>query len=211
MHAPKEKERRDRSKRGRSWIPIAATCVILAVVAVVLWQISALRPAPDEAPSSSDVVDAPTSDAVVGKTATCPTVGRTAPDFTLRSLDGEPVTLSEFRGRIVILDFWASWCSPCQRSFPALHALWSAYANRGVELIGVSLDRSESSAKGFLSSTGYTNMIALWESRSASSAVATTYCVGGIPHTFVIDEEGVVQYSGHPARLTVSDLESILN
>ena len=139
-----------------------------------------------------------------------PSVGQRAPDFTLRSLANDPVSLSDYDGRVVILDFWASWCVPCKATFPALHALWRSFADRGVVLIGVSLDRSRSDADGYLAQTGFTDMIALWDSYSAAAAVAHRYGVSGIPHTVVIDRTGILRYSGHPVRLTAEDLEEIL-
>jgi len=60
------------------------------------------------------------------------------------------VTLSGFRGHIVVLDFWASWCGPCRTSMPNLHALWEGYRDRGVILVGISLDRNESDARAYL-------------------------------------------------------------
>jgi len=137
-------------------------------------------------------------------------VGDRAPDFTLRSLAGEQVTLSSLRGKVIILDFWASWCSPCRVSMPTIHALWQKYRDQGVVLIGVSLDRSESAAEGYLKANGYTDIIALWESIYASQAVARKYGVTGIPHTFVIDRNGIIRFANHPAYLTGSLIESLL-
>jgi len=137
-------------------------------------------------------------------------VGDRSPDFTLRSLDGEPVSLSSLRGKVVILDFWASWCSPCRFSMSALHALWQKYRDRGVVMIGVSLDRSESAAVDYLKANGYTDLTALWESLYASQAVAQKYGVIGIPHTFVIDRNGIIRFAGHPTQLTASLIESLL-
>jgi len=194
----------DRRRRTGLWVALSAFALVLATAAIIMTVIL-----PPE-PTGRQVEPDPKSATVEEPAETCPTVGQRAPDFTLRSLAGDRVSLSDFRGRVVILDFWASWCGPCRMSFPALHALWESYESRGVDLIGVSLDRSESSARGYLSSAGYGDMIALWESYAASSAVAAAYCVGGIPHTLIIDREGRVRYAGHPARLTNSALEAIL-
>jgi len=194
----------DRRRRRGLWIALSAFALVLATAAIVVSVILPLEP------TDKHVAPDPKSVAAEEASETCPTVGQRAPNFTLRSLTGDSVSLSDFRGRVVILDFWASWCGPCRVSFPALHALWESYASRGVDLIGVSLDRSESSARGYLSNAGYGDMIALWESYAASSAVAAAYCVGGIPHTLIIDREGRVRYAGHPARLTSSALEAIL-
>ncbi len=137
-------------------------------------------------------------------------VGQRAPEFTLESLDGDPVSLSSYRGQVVILDFWASWCSPCRASMPTLHSLWKSVADQGVVMIGVSLDRTAGDARTFLKNYGYADMIALYQSPSAAQAVARQYGVLGIPRTLVIDQEGVIRFSDHPARLTSSLLTSLL-
>jgi thiol-disulfide isomerase/thioredoxin len=125
----------------------------------------------------------------------------------LTSLDGDSVALSDFAGHVVIVDFWASWCVPCRSSMPGLHALWKGFRDRGVVLLGVNLDRTEAAARGFLAANGYEEMVALWDSRQA---VATLYRVSGIPHTLVVDTQGIIRFSGHPVRLTASAIEAAL-
>ncbi|MEN6369558.1 MAG: redoxin domain-containing protein [Thermotogota bacterium] len=136
--------------------------------------------------------------------------GSRAPDFTLRTLNGESVTLSSYRGHIVVLDFWASWCGPCRTSMPALHALWEGYRDHGVVLIGISLDRTESDARTYLRANRYDGMIAVWDSAKASQAVARAYGVVGIPRTFVIDADGIVRFAGHPATLSADLIDLYL-
>jgi len=136
-------------------------------------------------------------------------VGDRAPDFTLPDLDGKSVSLSDFRGHVVILDFWASWCPPCRASMPQLRDYYEKFKDRGLVLIGVSLDRSAEDARYFLEDKGYTDLIPLWGSVAASQGVAREYGIYGIPHTFVIDPEGVIRFSGHPLRLTESFLSSL--
>jgi len=114
-----------------------------------------------------------------------------APEFTLRSLDGVDVSLAEYRGSVVILDFWATWCKPCTRTFPELHALQQDYAERDVVLLVVSLDRSAQRARDHL----------------VENAVKALYGVGGIPRTFLIDRAGTIRYSGYPTRLTSEVLD----
>jgi thiol-disulfide isomerase/thioredoxin len=133
-----------------------------------------------------------------------------AEDFTLLSLTGESVTLSDYRGQVVILDFWASWCSPCVETLPELHELAQAYADRGVILLGVSVDRNVNSAKRFVADAGLPPSAFLWESREASQRVKELYGVRGIPKTFVIDRQGYVRFSAHPAYLTPEKLEAWL-
>ena len=137
-------------------------------------------------------------------------VGDRAPNFTLQSLDGKPVSLYQFRGHLVILDFWASWCYPCRMTMPTLHKYYEDLKNRGVVMLGVSLDRSAAAARNYLQVSGYTDLIALWGSLSDAQSVAQEYGVYGIPHTFVIDKQGIIRFSGHPAHLTEAFLASLV-
>jgi thiol-disulfide isomerase/thioredoxin len=137
-------------------------------------------------------------------------IGERAPDFALQSLGGASFSLSQFRGRVVILDFWASWCGPCRSTMPNLHAMWRDLADRGVDFIGVSLDRTAAAASSYLASNGYDDVIALWESLSAAQAVASLYGVRAIPRTVVIDRNGIVRFNNHPAMLDRALLESVL-
>jgi len=133
-----------------------------------------------------------------------------APDFSLLSLDGAMVTLSDLRGSVVVLDFWATWCSPCLRSFPSLHALAERNQDRGVILILVSIDKSAARARDYLVENGYSTEYALWESLDAAREVKSLFGVVGIPRTFVIDRDGFIQYSGHPENLTDTYLDQWL-
>ncbi len=136
-------------------------------------------------------------------------VGDRAPNFTLPDLNGKPISLSDFRGHVVILDFWASWCPPCRASMPTLRKYYEEYKDKGLVLIGVSLDRSAEDARSFLEANGYHDLIALWGSVSASQGVAREYGIYGIPHTFVIDPNGIIRFSDHPFHLTESFLSSL--
>jgi len=129
-----------------------------------------------------------------------------APDFSLESLDGEIVTLSEFRGNVVIIDFWATWCSPCLKSFPSLHAMVDRHQDRGVVLLLVSLDRTAKRARDYLVENGYSTEAVLWESLDAAREVRDLFGVVGIPRTFILDRDGFIRYSGHPGKLTDADL-----
>ncbi len=129
-----------------------------------------------------------------------------APDFGLVSLDGEEIRLSQFLGSVVVLDFWATWCAPCIRSFPELHELVARVEDRGVVLLVVSLDKSETRARDYLVEQGYPTHHVLWESLDAARAVKESFGVVGIPRTFVIDRDGYIQYSGKPGDLTEDDL-----
>jgi peroxiredoxin len=164
-----------------------------------------------ESPISGDIASAaPAAVSTAPIPGTGSRIGETAPDFTLLSLQGEDVSLSAFRGRVVILDFWASWCSPCRATMPRLHALWRDVAARGVELVGISLDRTAAAASSYLAANGYDDMIALWGSLSAAQAVASQYRIQAIPRTVVIDRDGIVRFNNHSALMDRAVLDSIL-
>jgi len=137
-------------------------------------------------------------------------VGQRAPGFTLPDLEGASVSLSDFDGEVVLLDFWASWCAPCRVSMPSLERFRERYAARGMILVGVSLDYSEDDAIGYIESKGYAEMVALYGSFSQAHRVSQLYGAIGIPRTFLIDRQGVIRYAGHPARLTADLIESWL-
>ena len=142
-------------------------------------------------------------------------VGETAPAFTAQTTGGEDVSLSDFRGKVVLLDFWGAWCPPCRRSMPHLNALVAAYGPQGLVAIVVSTDPSKQDAIDFLTDRGYTGFISVWEPGGKSgSRIAQLYGVSssnvGIPRTFLIDRQGVIRYVGHPLDLPEKTIEGLL-
>jgi cytochrome c biogenesis protein CcmG, thiol:disulfide interchange protein DsbE len=117
--------------------------------------------------------------------------GLRAPDFSLERLDGGQVTLSELRGRAVVVNLWASWCLPCRAEMPALEAAYQRYRGQGVEFVAVnatSQDR-EADARALVSELGLTFPVG-WD---RSGAVAEAYRLRGLPSTFFIDRNGMVR------------------
>jgi cytochrome c biogenesis protein CcmG, thiol:disulfide interchange protein DsbE len=112
-------------------------------------------------------------------------VGETAPGFTTRDLEGESVTLRDYRGQTVVLNFWASWCVPCRKEFPLLAQL---EARSDVAVLGVIYNDSADNARQFIATHGGT-----WPGLVDDGQIARAYRIGpGIPATIVIDEDGVV-------------------
>ncbi len=132
--------------------------------------------------------------------------GDLAPDFTLLDLyTGEARSLSDFRGYVILLDFWASSCPPCRLSMPHLDALRERYAPDGLVVIGVNEDVSSSVAREFIDAEGYQAFTLLKD--TPDEATRTLYEVEGIPHTFIIDRQGIVRYDEHPIRIRDRDIE----
>ena len=114
--------------------------------------------------------------------------GAIAPDFSLANKDGKKVSLSDFRGKYVLIDFWASWCAPCRASFPSIVKIYQKYKSRNFEIIGVSLDRSEKAWHKALSEE-----TAPWvQLLDAKGFVAKEYAVMAIPHLVLISPEGKI-------------------
>jgi len=191
-------------KRRRGLLLLILLTVLIAATAAAIVLLPRLRTPVDSDTTQEAGEDIPLPE--IGLS-----IGLRAPDFTLDDLEGNPVTLSDHYGSPIILDFWASWCGPCQVTFPALYEIWEALADEGAVLIGVSLDRRLSDAVRYVSGGNYDGMISLWESLSAASDVADAYDVGGIPHTLILDVNGVILFKGHPAYLDLATVRELLD
>ena len=125
-----------------------------------------------------------------------PGIGRIAPDFNLQYYNGytwndqAAMPMSDFRGKVVVLNFWASWCVECRDEAPALEQLWREYADRGVVILGVAYSDTESKALASLGGFGITYPNAPDLRLHASDAYGLT----GVPETFVIGPDGAVAY-----------------
>jgi peroxiredoxin len=116
-------------------------------------------------------------------------IGRAAPDFRLTQLGGGEVQLSDLRGRVVILNFWATWCAPCRQEMPEFVRIYSAKQGQGLEIVAVDLQEAESQVQGFVDEFGMRFPILF----DRSGEVARTYRVNQLPVTLIIDRDGVVR------------------
>jgi peroxiredoxin len=110
-----------------------------------------------------------------------------APGFTLADLNGHPVSLADFKGKVVVLDFWATWCPPCKREIPDFIELQSQYGSRGLQIVGIGLDEPEK-LKAFAISHGMNYSVLM-----GTDDIAMKYGgISGIPTTFIIDKSGKI-------------------
>ena len=136
-----------------------------------------------------------------------------APDFSLVNLEGKTVTLSELKGKVVVLDFWATWCGPCKISFPGMQAAVNKYKDdKEVEFLFIDTwqreENYEQLVREFIAENKYTFNVLFDEMKDRTKATTTAYGVKGIPNKVVIDKEGNIRFKSSGGT---ADVEKIVN
>jgi cytochrome c biogenesis protein CcmG/thiol:disulfide interchange protein DsbE len=114
--------------------------------------------------------------------------GEASPDATMVTLDGKPFTLASLKGRVVVLDFWASWCAPCRKSFPFLDALQKKHSHEGLEVVGLTLEEDDDAVNGFVASIPVQFTIL----RDTSERTGEAFGIVAMPTTLLIGRDGEV-------------------
>ncbi len=135
-------------------------------------------------------------------------VGQTAPAFELPRVSGEGrVSLASLRGKVVVIDFWASWCQPCIRAFPELDQIQQRYGSRGVQVLAVSIDDEVASARRALGSESH-QFTALHD---PGMSMAGRYGIGGaLPATVIVDREGTVRFVRTGGAVEPAELRRVI-
>lgn len=115
-------------------------------------------------------------------------IGKPAPDFTLKDLEGATVSLKSLRGKVVLVNFWATWCPPCRIEMPSMNGLYEKFKGKGLMILGVSSDQSEEQIRKFLEKTQVTFPILL----DSENTIAPIYKVIALPTSYIIDRDGVL-------------------
>jgi len=125
----------------------------------------------------------------LSSTAWPATVGDAAPNFFLPAPQGEKVSLEEFKGKVVLINFWASWCAPCQEELPELQKIYQKYQDRGFEVIGINIDKKQANAERLIQRFDLTFPIAL----DPDSSTIREYKGRSMPMSYLIDRQGVIR------------------
>lgn len=113
-----------------------------------------------------------------------------APAFTLQSVDGKTVSLSQFKGDVVMINFWASWCGPCRQEMPLLDSIYKQYKDMGFVLLGVNVEPDSRNADAWLRKTPVSYPV-LYDPKSE---VSQLYQVQAMPTTVIVDRQGIVRF-----------------
>lgn len=129
-------------------------------------------------------------------------VRTSAPDIVLQGPGGTAVHLSDYKGKVLLVDFWASWCVPCKTSFPALDAIYREYQPKGLEVLAVNLDEQRRNADAFLAQHPH-RMAVLFDPKGVAPEA---FGVKGMPTSFLIDKAGTIRFThtGYSGNVDVS-------
>jgi len=135
-------------------------------------------------------------------------VGKPAPDFTLTSFDGETFTLSELRGKVVVANFWASWCKPCEQEAADLETAWRAYQPGGeVLFLGIDWTDTEPKAKAYLEKFDITYP----NGPDLGTRISQSYRTTGVPETYIIDQQGILRYVKLSPFLSLQEIQNAID
>lgn len=116
--------------------------------------------------------------------------GSKMPEIGLTDLSGKQVTVASLAGKVVVVDFWATWCAPCKEELPVLEKLYKKYGSKGLVVVGVSVDKDASNIKGFLKKVGVTFPVV----HDANHQVSGRYQPPRMPSSYIVDRKGIVRF-----------------
>lgn len=179
-----ETEVDERPQQRREWSgPLRSVVLPIVSVAAIVGAIWYIERRDDVSDAAGGVIERP------GQTDVAAAQGKVAPDFVLASLDGSDVKLSDFAGRPVFVNFWATWCVPCRKEMPEIIAASERYADRNLAVIAVNVQEPRDAAAGFAKDFGMTFPTVL----DPRGQVAAAYRVTGLPTSYFIDRDGVIR------------------
>lgn len=189
--ARREKKRRDENQRSGAAVRVVTDADVKPGPPTVY------RPGTEPDPDADVATDIP---------AMPP--GAPAPNFSLPDRSGRSFSLSNFRGRPLLIDFWATWCGPCRETMPEVQRLHQKYGTQ-LQVVGINIEGNSQDVLSYLDEGGYTFPV-LFDSGNWDSIVATSYGVSSIPRTFLIDRNSRILYEGHPQGLTEEQIQAAI-
>jgi thiol-disulfide isomerase/thioredoxin len=118
-------------------------------------------------------------------------VGRPAPAFTAETTAGQRISLADFRGRVVLINFWATWCAPCRAEMPEIEAAYQAHRGRGFEVVAINVQEGPAEVQPFMAELGLSFPALL----DQDGTITRRYLARALPSTYLVDRNGVVSFS----------------
>lgn len=135
--------------------------------------------------------------------------GRPALEFTAEDLLGNKISLSDYRGKVVLLDFWATWCGPCLAELPNVKQVYHKYRDEGFIVIGISLDSDRQALETFLMEQGI-EWPQIFDGKGWDNEISDLYRVYSIPSTFLVDRDGIIRYTDLRGRSLERSVKELL-
>jgi len=136
------------------------------------------------------------------------TIGHRRPDFSMLDVEGKKLSMSDFDGKVIIVNFWATWCPPCRREIPAFIKLYDQYENQGFTIIGIALD-SQQAAMDFVDPMGINYPILVGEMEGIALSQAYGNQLSVLPYTVIIDRKGIIRHA-FTRELTFEEAEKLI-
>lgn len=171
-------------------LPTETTSAVPTLTAIPVPQTTT----PEPTPSTPSPTPEPTVTATPAPTprtilSTSSTDAEAAPDFEVETFDGETLRLSDLKGKVVVLNFWASWCPPCRWEMPFFETMWQEYREQGVVFLGIAMSDTLENVKAFAEEAGVTYPVAL----DTTTEIARAYEVLSLPTTYFIGKDGNIE------------------
>lgn len=135
--------------------------------------------------------------------------GAAFPDFVEKDMAGEPLSISQYKGKVVLVDFWATWCGPCVAELPSVLAAYEKYHDKGFEIIGISLDKDEAKLKAFIADKKMP-WRQYFDGKGWQSKLGQQYGIDSIPATFLLDRDGKIIAKDLRGEALSAELEKVL-
>jgi len=136
-----------------------------------------------------------------------PKVGKPAPEFQLPNLEGQSISLGDFRGKSVLINFWATWCPPCRSEMPFIQEVYEEWSDKGLVVLAIDIGESSSKVENFMQSYNLSFPVLL----DSNQNVALKYRIRAIPTTFFIDKDGIIQDISIGAFSSKAEIEESLS
>lgn len=186
-----------------------STTIVIALIALGAGAFLADRMLADPSPNGEETTGAtPAPTTGAGKTSSASNRTRPMPAITLAGLEQATISLSDFEGRPLLVNFWATWCRPCRKEIPLLIALREAHADQGLEIIGIAIDELEPTRE-MAASFGINYPVMVGEQEGIDAMVAFGAPTTALPFTAAVDRDGQI-VAGHVGELTEEEAQRLL-